>query len=238
MRDPNRIDPILARLRAAWIASPDLRLGQLLACSLAIGGAEDKFARLFNAECPEFGAVNAPIEWPSVDRPAPTPTPAPGIDLDAMERAERAMTPGDWFVEKKPRFGGAISVLVDGLPRQVAEANGQALVVDEDPAARQIANAAGIVALRNAAPALIAEVRALRRHYDAAGPDRNLLALLDLYHEREQAALAKLAETTSLLRSAGDLFVEIQATDGEDEHKAITDGAKLSAAIAAALEAL
>ena len=89
MRDPNRIDPILARLRAAWIASPDLRLGQLLACSLAIGGAEDKFARLFNAECPEFGAVNAPIEWPPVDRPAPTPTPAPGLDLDAVERAER-----------------------------------------------------------------------------------------------------------------------------------------------------
>lgn len=86
-RDPNRIDPILARLRAAWVASPDLRLGQLLACSLAIGGAEDKFARLFNAECPEFGAVNAPIEWPPVDRPAPTPTPAPGLDLDAVEEA-------------------------------------------------------------------------------------------------------------------------------------------------------
>jgi hypothetical protein len=39
-------------------------------------------------------------------------------------------------------------------------------------------------------------------------------------------------------REVFDLFVEIQTTDGEDEHKAITDGAKLSAAISAALEAL
>jgi len=37
---------------------------------------------------------------------------------------------------------------------------------------------------------LRAEVAKLRRHYDAAGPEHNLLALLDLYHEREQEALA------------------------------------------------
>ena len=112
MRDPNRIDPILARLRAAWIASPDLRLGQLLAGSLAIGGAEDRFNRMFQAECDEFGAVNAPIEWPPVDRPAPTPTPAPGLDLDAVERAERAMTPGPWVA--LPRTEGPDDVAPDG----------------------------------------------------------------------------------------------------------------------------
>jgi len=30
MRDPARIDDVLAALRAAWVESPDLRLGQLV----------------------------------------------------------------------------------------------------------------------------------------------------------------------------------------------------------------
>ncbi len=30
MRDPNRIDEMLAALRATWLQSPDLRLGQLI----------------------------------------------------------------------------------------------------------------------------------------------------------------------------------------------------------------
>jgi hypothetical protein len=30
MRDPSRIDDVLAALRAAWVESPDLRLGQLV----------------------------------------------------------------------------------------------------------------------------------------------------------------------------------------------------------------
>jgi hypothetical protein len=30
MRDPTRIDDVLAALRAAWTESPDLRLGQLI----------------------------------------------------------------------------------------------------------------------------------------------------------------------------------------------------------------
>jgi hypothetical protein len=30
MRDPARIDDVRAALRAAWVASPDLRLGQLI----------------------------------------------------------------------------------------------------------------------------------------------------------------------------------------------------------------
>lgn len=30
MRDPARIDVVLAALRAAWVESPDLRLGQLI----------------------------------------------------------------------------------------------------------------------------------------------------------------------------------------------------------------
>lgn len=30
MRDPNRIDPLLEKLRQAWQAYPDMRLGQLV----------------------------------------------------------------------------------------------------------------------------------------------------------------------------------------------------------------
>lgn len=30
MRNPDRIDPILTCLRSAWMANPDLRLGQLI----------------------------------------------------------------------------------------------------------------------------------------------------------------------------------------------------------------
>lgn len=138
----------------------------------------------------------------AVDRPVPTPTSAPGVDLDAVDEAERKMTPGPWALD--PTNDDIIAP--DDAVKHPDGTTGNVvgyLYVEQD--------CTGIVTLRNAAPALIAEIAALR---------------------------AKLAEATSLLRSAGDLFVEIQATDGEDEHKAITDGAKLSAAIAAALEAL
>jgi len=91
----------------------------------------------------------------AVDRPAPTPTPAPGLDLDAVERAERAMTPGPWH--------GSGCSFGHGIVQRTG--NGSAHGFQDDaPCSFDVgaANAAGIVALRNAAPALIAEVRALR----------------------------------------------------------------------------
>lgn len=30
MRNPNRIDPLIEKLRAFWLANPDLRLGQII----------------------------------------------------------------------------------------------------------------------------------------------------------------------------------------------------------------
>jgi uncharacterized protein YihD (DUF1040 family) len=36
MRDPNRINRILEKLRAAWLSSPDLRLGQLVMNAIAM----------------------------------------------------------------------------------------------------------------------------------------------------------------------------------------------------------
>jgi hypothetical protein len=41
------------------------------------------------------------------------------------------------------------------------------------------------------------EVAALRRHYDAAGPEHNLLALLDLYEERRLSAEREVARLTA-----------------------------------------
>lgn len=158
------------------------------------------------------------------DRPAPTPTPAPGLDLDAVERAERAMTPGPWSMRRESHFV------------QIRAADLEELATTEQARGVDVANAAGIVALRNAAPALIAEVRALRRHYDAAGPDHNLLALLDLYHEREQAALAKLAEAKRLGLEFVALHREAGNCDGWGPFPGMRS--KRMAAIAAALEAL
>jgi uncharacterized protein YihD (DUF1040 family) len=39
MRDPARIDPLLAELRAFWHRSPDWRLGQLVVNLTAFAGA-------------------------------------------------------------------------------------------------------------------------------------------------------------------------------------------------------
>jgi hypothetical protein len=43
---------------------------------------------------------------------------------------------------------------------------------------------------------------ALQRHYDAAAPEHNLLALLDLYEARERTAEARLARAEEALRWA------------------------------------
>ncbi len=37
MRDPDRIDPILDRVRKCWKADPDLRLGQLVFIGCPLG---------------------------------------------------------------------------------------------------------------------------------------------------------------------------------------------------------
>ena len=87
------------------------------------------------------------------NKPAP-----PTLDLDAVERAERAMTPGPWrhgSVERHHVFcsEGDRSLLCPEAGRVLLRMN------EHFP---HDSNAAGIVALRNAAPALIAEVRRLR----------------------------------------------------------------------------
>lgn len=85
---------------------------------------------------------------------ATTTQPPPVLDLDALAEAERAMTAGPWEVVNHSDDGGC-----------TFGPNGMCVGDIEDAAtsygsAERKTNAAGIVALRNAAPHLIAEARA------------------------------------------------------------------------------
>ena len=140
-----------------------------------------------------------------VDRPAPTPAVAPGLDLDAVERAERAMTPGPWrhgSVERHHVFcsEGDRSLLCPEAGRVLLRMN-EHFPHDSD--------AAGIVALRNAAPALIAEVRALRAEVERLRADKAeakrlgsylatyITAMNDAEHPSGGFGLDELAEQTA-----------------------------------------
>lgn len=160
-RDPSRIDPILARLRAAWQRSPDLRLGQLIVGSIPIGHLDraDAIRRLFNAECHEFGASGALVEWPA---PSTASQPPPVLDLDALAEAERAMTAGTW---RANIFTTHVAYSTQETQWHEAVAGSDVVCETEcsafeDETAIGAANIRGIVALRNAAPHLIAEARA------------------------------------------------------------------------------
>ncbi len=84
-----------------------------------------------------------------VGRPAPTATPA--LDLDAVEAAHARMTAGEWRTVNRK----SITVDMNGEnPERVEWVDFGHHPTDAD--------LAGIVALRNAAPALIADVRSLR----------------------------------------------------------------------------
>lgn len=110
-----------------------------------------------------------------------------------------------------------------------------------------------IVALRNAAPAiadLCREVEAGRASIATAESriasigaeiDRTLgehaggrISALEAARDRIATLEAELAQARATLKEAADLFIAIQATDGEEEHRAICDGAALAAKIDAA----
>lgn len=88
---------------------------------------------------------------------------------------------------------------------------------DRDDHATPVEDARAIVALRNAAPAIAALA-------DECAASRDRIATLE----------AELAQARATLKEAADLFIAIQATDGEEEHRAICDGAALAAKIDAA----
>ena len=195
------------------------------------------------------------LERAIVDRPAPTPTPAPGLDLDAVEAAISDDQLSAWLevagaaspaaLQYGPSRGDGREFILDAYNKGPAGSVHTVWYGDPDDALIVAVTGNGPTSEANAkhiawssprnVAALIAEVRALRRHYDAAGPDHNLLALLDLYHEREQAALAKLAEAKRL----GSYLATYITAMNDAEHPSGGFGLdELAEQTAAALEAL
>jgi len=184
-----------------------------------------------------------PCGFAIVDRPAPTPAADPLATVRAALDVASKATPGPW------RTGTDRLDSAKAMPHEVVAAvsGRERCLTRFDITTSGAGNAAAVVALRNAAPAiaeLCAEVERLRRHYNAAGPEHNLLALLDLYHEREQAAIAKLAEAKrlgmeacALVHSAIDNAPDPTSNDPGDQ-SAIAAGHSVADRIAAALEAL
>ena len=117
---------------------------------------------------------NGDVFPPDVEKGTPDPCAGsrPSPESFARWRAvDKAATPGPWFVEAPTRLGGAISATIDGMPRQVASADGQAASYDTSGDGRSaaealLANAEFIAEARTAVPALLAEVKRLDAEID------------------------------------------------------------------------
>ncbi len=103
------------------------------------------------------------------------------IDLDKLERLEKAAFPSPWSIDMEPGHGFWQTVYCENNRYHVGD-------FDDDP------SASFIVALRNAAPALFAEMRRLRAIEEAARayvdltPDR--VDYVPLLFAKLQAAVA------------------------------------------------
>ena len=187
--------------------------------------------------CEHNGGVMGATGWEAT---------APGLDLDALERAERAMTAGPWAVEDADDdyCGGIVGASgseahgVDIL--SVTMAVDFSCLDDEDYERADVetkANRSGIVAIRNAAPALIAEVRTLRASMAestaaavglAAEADRLRVALAEAKRLGMEAC-NRAEGAAACLQAKSDRAARLMWADSINSARA---------AIAAALEAL
>ena len=154
---------------------------------------ENAACRVASVTCPSCHATFGP----SVDRPAPsTAQPPPVLDLDALAEAERAMTAGPWKFANNTTCG-----IIGPDSRDLKAWHWHK---SGDGADRR-----GVVALRNAAPALIAEVRALRAEVERLRADKAeakrlgsylatyITAMNDAEHPSGGFGLDELAEQTA-----------------------------------------
>jgi hypothetical protein len=81
--------------------------------------------------------------------------------------------------------------------------------LDKGDAATRLHVDATLVAANRMAE-LQAENAALKRHYDAAAPEHNLLSLLDLYKEREDEAIADVARLNKYLATHDEEYKTMQ----------------------------
>ena len=83
------------------------------------------------------------------------------IDLDELETLDKAATPGPWGLQTEKEMGDYGSVTgeyLTGIGTRLCEV----VVYNDDYGNQVVQNGQLIAALRNAAPALLAEVRRLR----------------------------------------------------------------------------
>jgi hypothetical protein len=163
-------------------------------------------------------------------------------DLDALERLLAEATPGRWRVD------GSFDICRD--PNGAPDDNGDIVCRGYDHADARL-----IVAMHSALPELIAAARerdGLRAHYDTAGPEHNLLALLDLYEERRASATAErdaLRAEVERMRAVVEAAREIDSACDRDEQRyvpcrassgsgALCRACRVDVALAAALAAL
>lgn len=105
------------------------------------------------------------------------------IDLDKLERLEKAASPSPWSIAMAPPHGFGQTVYCENNSHPVGD-------FDDDP------SASFLVELRNAAPALFAELRRLRaieaaaRAYCDLTPDRADETPAPLLFAKLQAAVA------------------------------------------------
>ena len=137
------------------------------------------------------------------------------VDLDALDRLIAAATPGPWTRTKPQRDA-------DGWPMGVGVAGcGPGCMIYASPPAGSFpsSDAELIAALRNAAPALIAELRAARAELARM---RDVLATRDeaLEFYREVELRAELARMDAELRAARSLLALIEnRTTIHDDYK-------------------
>ena len=155
------------------------------------------------------------------DKPAP-----PALDLDAVEAAERAMTAGPWEASGCSFRHGIVQRGGNGFAHGFQ---------DDAPCSFDVgaANAAGIVALRNAAPALIAEVRALRaaaeeREADMharirAGYDKTVADAWRAEVAKRDAAIAITNDVCRYLDCAASDLLAVVTSLYESRARAISD---------------
>ena len=85
------------------------------------------------------------------------------LDLDKLEALEKAATPGPWGLQTEKEmgdYGSVIGEYLTGIGTRLCEV----VVYNDDYGNQVVHNGQLIAALRNAAPALLAEVRQLREH--------------------------------------------------------------------------
>lgn len=130
-------------------------------------------------------------------------------DIEELDRLHAAATAGEWYRDERGFAPGvAVTLAFDGSPTL----DGRTILRGNTAWPGECrANEDFAMHAKNAWPEVSARLRAaeaesakLRSHYDAAAPEHNLLALLDLYEGRRLEAVAECERLRGALRNVRD----------------------------------